>query len=70
MQPLSFSRGLHLQALHGFAQDKPAIHTLGDLKAYLIVDGVQLVQALQGTALPIRQPVICLLYTSDAADEL
>ena len=58
MQHLSFLRSLHLQALHGFAQQQTAVHALGDLEANLILRCIQLVQALQRAALAIRQPVI------------
>ena len=65
MRHLSFLRGLHPQALHGFAQQQTAVHALGDLEADLILRGVQLVQALQSAALAIRQPVIAEIAVQD-----
>lgn len=49
---------LHLQHLDGFGKNQFAIEALGSEEADLTVTGVQLIQALEGDALTVTDPVI------------
>ena len=59
------SGALHGQHLHGFGKDELAIHTLGRQETDLAGGRVKLVQALEGAALPIRDPVIAEITEQD-----
>lgn len=50
--------GSHLHDLDRFGQDQLGIHTLGSQEADLASGGVQLVQATEGDALAVTDPVI------------
>ena len=51
----------HDQHLHGFGQDELAVDALGGHEADLVELGVPLVQAAEGTAGTIRDPVVAVV---------
>lgn len=53
--------GCHLHDLDSFGQDQLGIHTLGSQEANLASGGVQLVQATEGDALTVTDPVILVI---------
>ena len=57
---------LHLQHLDGFGKNQFAIEALGSEEADLTVTGVQLIQALEGDALTVTDPVIGEVTEDDA----
>ena len=56
--PPFLASGLLRQHLDGFRQDQLTVHALGGHKAHLTGGGEQLVQALEGAALAVGDPVV------------
>ena len=63
--PPFLASGLLRQHLDGFRQDQLTVHALGGHEAHLTGGGEQLVQALEGAALAVGDPVVAEITEGD-----